>query len=204
MAYDGSPTPKEAMLYLDSPTDREPGLLTTDDRAYLLGEKNIGGAGETQLRQRLRDRIRNGLLDFELLIRLLDDQEISIIGSDVSEHTFPGDEPGTYYGAQFTLAFLYYLVTEHSSRSFESLVEEGVEMGAGRTDRAFQGDARWRADATVNIDIDWHVEQPDLEGALEKLRDGRALNDQEIASLVRDADLTDADWERLRDLPNYE
>jgi hypothetical protein len=204
MAYDGPGSRKDALLYLDSPTDREPGLLTTDDRAYLLGEKHIDGAGETQLRQRLRDRIRNGLLDFEVLIRLLGDQEISIIGSDISEYAVPGEKPGTYFGAQFTVAFLYYLVTEHSSRSFESLVEDGVEMGAGRTDRAFQDDAQWRADATVNIDIDWQVEQPDLEGALGKLRDGQPLSDREIASLVRDADLTDSDWERLHDLPNYE
>jgi len=190
--------------YTKNPRDRGTGLLTYDDRAYLLGEKDLDETGEQQLRQRLRDRIRNGLLDFELLIGRLDENDIETIAADITPPPWESDgEERAYRSIQLPLAFLYYMVSEHTPVSFDRLLETAIEGGTHRSRKQIDDEHRRLVSAKVDIDVDWMIIDTDTEVALEKLRNGEELADQHIAKLVRHGDLEDADWERLREVPDH-
>ncbi|MBX0322933.1 hypothetical protein EGH21_07820 [Halomicroarcula sp. F13] len=181
------------------PHDRPQGLLTYDDREYLLGEKDISDASETQLRQRMRDRIRNGLVDFELLFHYLDDRDLQTIFSDITEPPEGSEISEVYDGIRWALAFSYYGITEHTHVNFERLLEEAIEIGSNRSRKATEGEHQKAAIASVNIEVDWRVRFVDPERAMEKLRDGEWLTDKEIGALVRHGDLDNEDLERLRE-----
>lgn len=182
--------------------ERPPGLLTYDDREYLLGEKDVEGTAETQLRQRLRDRVRAGLLDFELLLYLLNEQDIRTIFDGITEPPWrhSSDVSEVYRGSRNTLAFVYYGIDECTHASFENLLETAIEDAGGRSSKSKEGPHEKVPNATVNIDVDWSVLGINVEHALEKLREGEPLTEQELGGLVRSGELEDDDWERLKNL----
>lgn len=179
--------------------DRDPGLLTYADRAYLLGENDVSGGSEVQLRQRMRDRVRNGLLDFELLLRYMDDRDIQTIFNNVSSRSqwIESGPENVYLGAESALGFIYYGISEHTHANFERLVRSAVEYGSSRSKRARQGPHYSIAEASVDIELEWNHDIIDHEHALEKLRSDAQLTDQELAALVRYGDLDSDDWTRL-------
>lgn len=179
--------------------DRDPGILTYADRAYLLGEKDVSGGSEVQLRQRMRDRVRNGLLDFELLLRYMDDRDIQTIFNNASSPSQRGEsEPDNiYWGAESALGFIYHGISEHTHANFEQLVRSAVEYGSSRSKRARQGPHYSIAEASVDIELEWNHDIIDHEHTLEKLRSGAQLTDPELAALVRYGDLDPDDWTRL-------
>lgn len=63
-------------------TDRKRGILTKNDREYLLGKKEISGQDERNLRYRMRQRVLQSLLDIELLALAYDDDELEKIFQD--------------------------------------------------------------------------------------------------------------------------
>ena len=185
---------------IEEPRNRKPGLLTYDDREYLLGEKDMEDVSEAQLRQRLRDRIRNGLLDFGLLLYLLEERDMNTIGSSIQGSRRKVGNSEMYRGSEYTIGFIYYLIAEHSSASFEDVLEDAVEeAGVRRSEAVTEGQYRY-PEATANVDVTWRTTEADPEKSLEKLRDGEYLNDHEIAALIRDGDLDERDWQRLRTL----
>lgn len=189
-------------LYTENPRDREPGILTYDDREYLFGLKeDVTEGSEAQLRQRMRDRIRNGLLDFEILMYYLEDRDIQTIFDNISDPPWPSGSDGSevYHGTEFALAFIYHGITECTHANFEKLLESAIERSSGRSREARKGPHHRVADATVNIEVDWVVGAIDHEHALEKLRSGDGLSNKELGSLVRHGDLNEEDWERLRE-----
>jgi len=118
-------SPEVHTLYNRDARDREPGMLTYDDREYLLGQKNVSGGSEAQLRQRMRDRVRNALLDFELLLKAMEDRDIQTIFDNITEPPWPRESEisEVYHGSEYALAFLYYGITECTHANFERLLE---------------------------------------------------------------------------------
>lgn len=55
---------------------RPRGILSSADREYLRGERDLSGSAERNTRQRIRERIQAGLADFELLWSLLPDHDL--------------------------------------------------------------------------------------------------------------------------------
>lgn len=56
--------------------DRNRGILSPEDRAYLRGEKNFESeSGERQARRRIRERVRNALGDFGLLFHYMEHRD---------------------------------------------------------------------------------------------------------------------------------
>lgn len=189
-------------LYTKNPRDRDPGILTYDDREYLFGLKeDVTEASEAQLRQRMRDRIRNGLLDFELLMYFLDDREIQTIFDNISDPPWSSGSDGSevYHGAEYALAFIYYGITECTHANFEKLLESAIESTSGRSSKGDVGPHPRFADASVNVEVDWVVGAIDHDHALDKLRSNKQLGPQEIGSLVRYGELEEDDWELLRE-----
>jgi hypothetical protein len=187
--------------YTEEARGRDPGLLTYADREYLLGEKEVTGPSETQLRQRLRDRIRNGLLDFELLLSTLDDQDIRTIFSNVSEdyRAMSDRQRQAYDGAKFTLAFLYFGISEFAQMEFEDLVESAIEYSSHRGSERRRGPHQWRAEADVNINVDWDIRAWRNDKLMEKLHSDEYLDDRELGMIVRFGDLDEEDWELIRE-----
>lgn len=187
--------------HTENARDRDPGILTYDDREYLLGQKDIMGDTESQLRQRMRDRIWNGLLDFELLFWYLDDQEIRTIFTD-----YPGDPnendrgTKTYDGVVHMLAFLYYSITECVQGDFERMLQDGIALGASSSQEATKDPHNRFVDITLDLEVDWVVENIDIEYAMEKFRsDEEIVSDRELGALVRRGDLNEDEWERIRE-----
>lgn len=187
--------------YTAEARDRGSGLLTYTDREYLLGENEVTGDSEAQLLQRLRDRIRNGLLDFELLLSTLDDNHIQTIFSNVSEdyRAMNDRQRQAYDGAKFTVAFLYYGISEFSQMEFEDLVESAIEYSSHRGSERRRGPHQWRAEADVNINVDWDIRAWRNDKLMEKLHSDEFLNDRELGMIVRFGDLDDEDWELIRE-----
>lgn len=186
-------------MFTEDPRDRDPGLLTYADREYLLGQKEVDEGAEAQSRQRMRDRVRNGLLDFELLFLSMSKRDINIIFDDVSDPPWPSesDISEVYRGAEYALAFIYHGISEHSHANFEQLLCSGIERGTERSQKA-RGPHHRVADVSVDIEFDWQYNIINHEHALEKLRSGDDLTDRELGVLVRRGDLTPEDWKRLR------
>lgn len=187
----------ESHYYAD-PRERQPGLLTYDMREFVLGEKVLEGQAFNQARQRLRDRIRNGLADFEYLY-LLSDNDRHTIFSGLEDTPWPDEDadPGMMAmgrGIEHLFGFLYDGVGRRSPASFESYLRNGIEGMHPRTsDRG-----HLIPDASVNIDVSWHL-RPDPKIARERLRNGEELDEQDIGVLVKYAELTDEDWRRIQD-----
>lgn len=185
----------------EHPRDRDQGLLTYDDREYLFGEKDVTKESEAQLRHRMRNRIENGMLDFELLLYHLNDHDYQIIFDNMLDlsQSAKSRRAEFHHSSGFALAFLYYGITEYTNVNFGQLVENAIEiMGKRRPKTADNGHTRYPI-ASVDIDINWE-EAISPDHALERLRNGEVLTDREIGTLVRQGDLTEEDWQRLQDI----
>lgn len=61
-------------------SERNRGILTPNDREYLLGKReDIEGAYERRVRKQIRERILNAIIDFWILERCLDDNDLAQI-----------------------------------------------------------------------------------------------------------------------------
>lgn len=126
--------PSEDDNATDSPPVRggidRPGWLTPRDRKYLLGtEPYDDPAQERNARQRLRTRIRNGLLDFRILLRELEPRDRKQVFTALNQNDpFTDDETireDEVSSLIYAIGFL--AVGAHESNlPFEQLVELGV------------------------------------------------------------------------------
>lgn len=98
-------------------SDRPRGILTKDDRRYLVGEKELGDQAERDTRYRIRERVKNSLADFELLLYLRDEDRETVF-NDLDHH-----------GLSFivdTLAFLYRGVDD-VGEDFDALLSRAIK-----------------------------------------------------------------------------
>lgn len=111
--------------------DRDRGVLSTDDRDYLSGRKNLETGSERNARKRIRDRVKNGLYDFDYLTTNLEERDVTQLVSDDGEAN-----EQVFEAAEDVIAFLFRLCShapETAGRStddrFRELVENGIEKG---------------------------------------------------------------------------
>lgn len=111
--------------------DRDRGILTTDDRDYLSGRKTLETGSERNARQRIRDRTRNALYDFEYLAAELADKDVTQLATEdgvANEQMFTA--------AEDVVAFLFRLCqhapdTESYTTDdrFREVLRNGIEKG---------------------------------------------------------------------------
>lgn len=65
----------EADEFGDEQDDRDRGVLTAADREYLRGESDLSEGSEFNTRKRIRQRIRDAILDFPLIFASLSDRD---------------------------------------------------------------------------------------------------------------------------------
>jgi len=92
------------------------GMLTDADRRYLRGEEQVANEStENAKRHRIRDRIRNTILDFSVAHGGLERNDVGMI--------YDADEKDELRDAMIdALAFLY-----HGSDEFDEMIEEGID-----------------------------------------------------------------------------
>lgn len=152
--------------------ERSRGLLSPADRSYLRGETALASVqSERNTRARIRDRIEDGLLDFELLAEHLADREVELL----FEKRFEGARGTAAFDALVAAVAFLYRGIERTDLDFETVLREGINLAEAPNNRA----------ATVTLDTTFHA--LDTEQLRRKLEDGDSLSLTEIAYLY-DAD----------------
>ncbi|MFC3477606.1 hypothetical protein [Halobacterium litoreum] len=154
---------------------RDRGVLTEADRAFLRGDRELGSVqSERNARARIRDRVYDALLDFEVLVEHLEDRDAELVfGKRASE----SDGTEAFDAFVSHLAFLYSGL-EHTDLDFETVLREGVNLAEAANDRA----------AAVDYDVTFHA--LDADHLREKVEDGESLSLTEIAFLYESDDVS--------------
>lgn len=153
--------------------DRDRGILTPADRAYLGGDTEFESVqSERNARARIRNRVYEAVRDFELLVERLPERDRKL----VFEKRF--DDAGTegFDALVSALAFLYLAVGE-TGLEFETVLREAINVAEATDDRA----------ATVAFDLTFHALSAD--GLVAKLERGEELSLTEIAFLQRSGEV---------------
>jgi hypothetical protein len=147
--------------------ERDRGVLTPADRAYLRGDRTYGSVqAERNARARIRQRVLDALFDFEVLVEGLSDRDRDLVfGDRVGEAGTEG------FDALVALVAFAYDGVGRTDLDFGTVLREGLNLAEARDDRA----------ATVELDVTYHALDADqLRG---KLEDGADLSLTEIAHL---------------------
>ena len=155
--------------------DRDRGILTPSDRAFLLGRKtDYTEHSKNQKRNRIRRRIRDAMLDFTILFEHLDDRDRETVFD-------PEDEEREAYtrGIVDALAFLH-LGTMGYSTPFKDMLARGV----AKAEQELAG-----SDYRM-VSVDFNVEpvgRIDVDEVIDKLERDRfdEITDEELRAFVR-------------------
>lgn len=108
--------------------DRDRGVLTTADRKYLCGESEIEPQthSERRARERIRNRVKNAVLDFKILLRHFEDRDRELIAYEDGNL-----KPAFAKAPAFPIGFMFYL-SKAEIPWFTQDVETGVEQALAR------------------------------------------------------------------------
>jgi hypothetical protein len=180
------------MLYnpipiMNTDTDRDRGMLTPADRAFLLGEREMGHAqSRRNAEARIRQRVVDSVLDFDLLLHTLPSKDREQVFDDLTADADSLD------ALKAMLAFVY-VGADEQGVDFEELLVPAVRY----TEEAF---AASRLDANVSVDITFDVEttvESTLDGVIAQLEDGEPITPEELFSLVMQGEYEPGDTERI-------
>jgi len=170
---------------------RSRGILAPVDREFLKGEKEYSHRQSAYgRREKIRERVKNGLLDFSLLLDLPAEEREKIFESY-------GDDPEFMPAIQHALAFLYLGVADKTGQAkgvyksanpaFEHDLEEGLLRALLKHEYILE-----------ELDLTISAEKFDgLETALEMAREGEELSPGYIRLLLH----SDAvDWEPVHEV----
>ena len=160
---------------MDDSSERGRGVLSPADREFLRGDRDLSSVqAERNARARIRGRVYDALLDFEVLVEQLEDRDRELVfGKRASD----ADGTEAFDGFVATLAFLYRGLAE-TDLAFDTVLREGVNRAEAANDRA----------ATVDYDVTFHALDPDH--LREKVTAGESLSLPEIAFLYGSDDVT--------------
>lgn len=163
---------------MNTEIDRERGVLSPADRAYLLGEREMShDQSKRNAEARIRRRIRAGLLDFDLFLHTLSEKD----RRQVFEESASDD--GLSEAVRAMVAFTY-LGLEESGRDFDAVLEPAVKSCEEYL-------AATRGDETVSVDVTFDVEttvESSLSGVVSRLENGDPVTPRELFTLVMQAE----------------
>lgn len=120
--------------------DRDRGILTVDDRDYLSDRKNLNPGSERNARRRIRDRVRNGLYDFEYLTEELEDRDVEQL---VTANSEPNEQ--VFEAAEDAIAFLFRMCADAPETAGQStndrlreILHNGIEKGVQELDSEYE------------------------------------------------------------------
>lgn len=177
--------------------DRARGVLSPADRDFLRGIAALGSVqSERNARARIRDRIFDATLDFELLVEHLSDHDRELVYGKRFDAL---DGTDAFDALVSMLAFCYQAVGE-TNLDFETVLTEGINVAEATNERA------------ASIDFDVTYQSLTTDQLRSKLRRGESLtltelaflhqrddvSDDELAHYFRDRDDTDIDDGRIQ------
>lgn len=125
--------------------ERDRGVLTPADRAYLRGERTYDREqSERNTRARIRDRTFDGLVDFETLTAELSERDRRLLVERLDEAG-----PAGLDALAATVAFVYSLARE-TELSVDRVFAEGIALAAAGENRA----------TSVALDVTYHELTP--------------------------------------------
>ncbi|HMB51303.1 MAG TPA: hypothetical protein VKM69_11655 [Natronoarchaeum rubrum] len=173
---------------MNADIDRDRGVLTPADRGYLLGETEMSHEqSKRNAEARIRNRIREGIVDFDLLVHSLDRKDRRQVFESATD-----DDETFVDGVTAMLSFAYIGLKEQGV-DFERVLVPAVS-GA---ERAYGIDQQ---SANVTVDVEFDVEttvEARLDGIAERLDDGDPVAPRELFSLVMEGERALDDYERI-------
>lgn len=173
---------------MNANVDRDRGVLTPADRAYLLGQREMShDQSRRNAEARIRNRVHQAALDFDLLLHALPEKD----REQLFERTHHDDE--FLDGLRAMVAFLYVGLDRHGVE-FRDVLEPAVrssEEALAATD----------LDANVSVDVTFDVEtsvQSDVDGIASRLDAGNAVTPRELFSVVMQGEYDVGDQDRIR------
>jgi len=161
---------------------RDRGILSEADRAYLRGETELASVqSERNTRARIRDRITNGILDFEVLVEHLSERDRKL----VVENQFESMDGTEAFDALVSAVAFLYQTTKNSDLEFETVLTEAINLAEVSDDRT----------ATVALDLTF--QSLTAEQLQHKIERGESLSLTEIAFLHK------SDEVRMDELARY-
>lgn len=163
-------------------TERDRGILTPADRAFLTGESTMETEqSKRDARYRIRNRLNNGVLDFDVLLSSLETKDRQkAFEKFLDEDEYPSGITSTHPLTR-ALSF-FYIGIDEQGEEFDEILALAIEEAERRRGRIVN-------DVDVEISVD--SEQPDVDDLLDRLRTGENLSDGELDILVRQSDFED-------------
>lgn len=140
---EGSPPTHRSLLNLD----RDRGILTPADRRVLVGKADFppGSNSMRKARQRIRDRIRDSMLDFYILLNYLEERDLKLAFNQSGPEPVSYDDVISVFPA--AIGFLY-AASIANPKVDESTFATRVQQGITNAEVV-----RNNATATVNVSI---------------------------------------------------
>ena len=156
--------------------ERPRGILSSADRAFLLGTADLEGKqSEYDTRYRIRRRIRNAILDFTILFEHLSERDRTQVFDS------PDDEREDFSNAIVDSLAFFYLGTEGYDPPRETLLAESVRRAERRRqDRDPSGIVL----ASVNVE---HADREHLAAVLDRIESGafHELTDKDLRAFAQ-------------------
>jgi len=166
--------------------DRKHGILTTDNRDYLSGRKDLVDDAERNARKRVRDRTRDGLYDFEYLTEGLEDRDVTQIVTDngeVNERVFEA--------AEDVIAFLFRMCAhapettgQSTDEQFRAILQNGLRKGVKELNYKYEL-------LDFNLDMQYGLPREAQAQLQRKLREGKRLTLAELREAINNEYLDD-------------
>lgn len=146
--------------------DRPRGILTPDDRRFLLGEKEFKHQqSKTNARSRIRKRVKNGILDFGLIYYHLRDEDIW----QVFEYENENQRLSLDHSIVELLSLVYFGTTGFHP-PFSTLLKRAVSQGEqriadpGRREVSVEFDVETSQRYFTESDVEYLVERAESRG----------------------------------------
>lgn len=162
-------------------SDRPRGVLSTADRLFLLDRKDLAEQSQRDARYRIRERIQNAILDFEIIDSRLSEDDRKILFGNLQE------DYGRYLGD--VIRFFYSGLHMHPSIDDVPEYFAGL-LGGAITDTYRHQNPDEIVDVSVEIDVDHH--SPDIDVLMKKYEDDDA-SFREMTFLERQGLVTSTD-----------
>lgn len=156
---------------------RDRGILTPADRKFLLGETELDGDSARQARQRIRDRLKDAILDFNVLRFGLEERDRRLLGNDL----FGNGRSALWHGYVDMFGFFYIL-----NNDFGHSLHPDIRYAIQDVEDQFQHDRGQTVDVKVNLEVTKEVVHDHSE-LKEKYDEGEALTPDEMQTLLFDS-----------------
>ncbi len=172
---------------MNADTDRERGVLSPADRAFLLGERDLEHPqSRRNARARIRQRVHDAMLDFDLLLHTLSNDDRQQIFDEV--HT---DE--AFLDALRAMLAFTYVGTAEQGMAFEEVLLPAVRSSEGAMAAKTQGE-------NVDVEVTFEVETTpvnSLEGVAARLETGSPVTPRELFSLIMEGSHDPAQYDEI-------